>query len=143
MTVLEDSREQWSYSFKNSKRVALVAGDYSTVKLKDSFVIERKSLSDLYGTLTNGNQRFKAELFRAAWERITICVYVEGTKDDFINKRFPKGSERLFTSAGLEKLITTFERKYHLCFHWHTSRSACKKAVYNRLLLEERKLENR
>lgn len=136
MKILVDTREQLPYWDIN--RTTLIVGDYTTQKLLNKFHIERKSLSDLYGTLTNGNQRFKAELFRAAWHRISIAVYVEGTKADFINKRFPKGNERLFSSIGLERLIKTFETKYHLDFYWHKDRAQCKKEVSARLAKMER-----
>jgi len=141
MTILTDTREQRPLWTDN--RATLIVGDYTTEKLRKHFCIERKSLSDLYGTLTAGNQRFKAELFRAAWHRITLEVYVEGTKADFIAKKFPKGEERKFTSQGLERLIKTFERKYFLRFHWHSNRQTCKKAVWNRLRLEESKRPKR
>lgn len=137
MKILTDTREQLPYWDGN--RQTLIVGDYTTQRLLNVFHIERKSLVDLYGTLTKGNSRFKHELFRAAWHRISIAVYVEGSKADFIAKKFPKGNERKFSSTGLEKLIDTFERKYHLVFHWHRSRLHCKKEVEKRLILEEQR----
>lgn len=131
MKILVDTREQRPYW--NINRTSLSVGDYTTDRLLNHYHIERKSLSDLYGTLTSGNNRFKAELFRAAYHQITIDVYVDGPKADFIAKNFPKGSERKFSSQGLERLITTFERKYYLKFYWHTSRARAKKAVKLRL----------
>lgn len=136
MTIIVDTREQLPYWSDNRK--ALIVGDYTTKKLHNIFHIERKSLGDLYGTLTSGNRRFKYELFRAAWQRISICVYVEGSRVDFINKRFPKGNERKFSKDGLDRLITTFEKKYHLVFHWHSSRNQCKNNLLKRLVLEEK-----
>lgn len=137
MIILVDTREQLPYWPTNRK--TLIVGDYTTNKLHNKFHIERKSLQDLYGTLTNGNNRFKAELFRAAYYQIKIVVFVEGTHDDFINKRFPKGQERKFSTDGLKRLVSTFERKYYLEFVWHKSRISCKNAVQIRLQLEERK----
>ena len=139
MIIITDTREQLPYWRNNVQTLSV--GDYTTTKLKGIFHVERKSLQDLYGTLVAGNQRFKAELFRAAWERIQIEVYVEGTFDDFINKRFPKGDERKFPTHGLESLISTFIKKYHLCFHWHKNRKTCQIAVENRLLAEEKNLK--
>jgi ERCC4-type nuclease len=136
MQILTDTREQLPYW---PNKVTLIVGDYTTKKLFNKFHIERKSLADLYGTLTKGNNRFKYELFRAAYNNIELEVYVEGTLKDFINKKFPKGSERKFSSDGLERLITTFERKYHLKFVWHKNRSICQKQVEMRLLEMERK----
>lgn len=142
MTVLYDTREQRALDFKGvkCKRCTLNVGDYTTELLQGRFHVERKSLADLYQTLTHGNKRFKYELFRAAYDRITICVYVEGSRREFVEKLFPKGNERKFSSAGLDKLIRTFETKYHLCFHWHSNRTACTKAVLIRLRKEESRL---
>lgn len=138
MKILVDTREQLPL-FPKAERQTLNVGDYTTTKLKGRFHIERKSLSDLYGTLTKGNTRFKYELFRAATQRIILEVYVEGTFDDFINKRFPKGEERKFTKDGLERLVKTFERKYYLKFVWCKNRKHCISSVELRLFLAEKK----
>ncbi len=141
MKIITDSREKLPYWKDNVQNLSV--GDYTTEKLKGKMHIERKSLQDLYGTITSGNQRFKAELFRAAWERIQLEVYVEGSRLDFINKNFPKGEDRKFTTDGLDRLIKTFEKKYHLTFHWCKNRQHAKKLVMERLAAEERKPKKR
>ncbi len=141
MIILVDTREQLPYWPSN--RATLIVGDYTTKKLLNSFHIERKSLQDLYGTLTSGNNRFKYELFNAAYHHIQLEVYVEGSRTDFINKNFPKGEDRKFTTDGLDRLIKTFERKYHLTFHWCKNRQHAKKLVMERLAAEERKPKKR
>lgn len=138
MQVIVDTREQLPL-FEGERRT-LIVGDYTTKKLFNKYHIERKSLQDLYGTLTKGNQRFKRALFRAAYHRISIVVYVEGTYDAFINKRFPKGSERKFSKEGLEKLVAAFEKTYYLEFVWSKHRTECCKAVQARLGVEELKM---
>lgn len=140
MIIITDSREQLKYWSDNVQ--CLIVGDYTTEKLLNSFHIERKSLQDLYGTLTSGNNRFKYELFRAAYHCIKLEVYVEGTRHDFINKNFPKGSERKFSTDGLDRLIITFEKKYFLTFHWCGSRLRARKLVQERLKLEEGRKAN-
>lgn len=141
MKIITDSREKLPYWKDNVQNLSV--GDYTTERLKGKMHIERKSLQDLYGTITSGNQRFKAELFRAAWERIQLEVYVEGSRADFINKNFPKGEDRKFTTDGLDRLIKTFEKKYHLTFHWCKNRQHAKKLVMERLATEERKPKKR
>jgi len=141
MVILVDTREQLPYWPSN--RATLIVGDYTTKKLLGSFHIERKSLQDLYGTLTSGNNRFKYELFRAAYHSIKLEVYVEGSRADFINKNFPKGEDRKFSTDGLDRLIKTFEKKYHLTFHWCKNRQQTKKLVMERLATEERKPKKR
>lgn len=137
MKIIVDTREQLPCC--NGERRTLNVGDYTTEKLHGHFHIERKSLQDLYGTITSGNRRFKYELFRAAYSQVNIAVYVEGTASDFYAKRFPKGNERKFDSEGLERLIKTFEKKYHLQFYWHRDRKHCAKEVEIRLKNEEKK----
>lgn len=138
MIIITDTREQLPY-FKN-KIETLIVGDYTTTKLKNKFHIERKSLQDLYGTIVAGNPRFKAELFRAAYHQIKLEVFVEGTFDDFINKRFPRGEERLTSGETLAKIIKTFEKKYYLKFNWFRNRKQCMEAVEKKLKREENKL---
>lgn len=135
MKIIIDSREQLPL-FHGAKQT-LIVGDYTTKVLHGKFHIERKSLQDLYGTLTSGNQRFKRELFRAVWHRIAIVVYVEGSFSDFVNKRFPKGAERKYSKEGLEKLVVAFEKTYFLQFVWHKNRVECCKGVEKRLKDEE------
>lgn len=142
MEVIVDTREQLPY-WTDCHREALHVGDYTTVALKGKFHVERKSLADLYGTLTKGNGRFKYELFRAAYSGTHLEVYVEGSRDQFINKIFPKGNERKFSTHGLDALVNTFEKKYHLRFNWCMSRLKCKKSVKIRLEMEEKKLKNK
>jgi ERCC4-type nuclease len=139
MKIITDTREQLPY-WTTTKR-KLEVGDYTTKELEGIFHIERKSLQDLYGTLVQGNGRFKYELWRAAYYQIKIEVFVEGTLDDFINKRFPYGKERKFSTHGLQELIKTFERKYHLPFYFHPTRKKCQIAVEMRLLEEEKKVK--
>ena len=71
MKIIQDSREQAPYAF-NAPRYAgtvvevgtLQTGDYSLHGLTDRIALERKSLSDLCGTLTAGRERFKRECER-------------------------------------------------------------------------------
>lgn len=136
MRIITDTREKEPL-FTMEKRT-LIVGDYTTHKLINRFHIERKTLTDLYGTLTSGNGRFKYELFRAAYHSIILEMYIEGTYDDFINKRFPKGEDRKFSTEGLKRLVSTFEKKYFLVFHWHESRKKCLFEVEGRLKREEK-----
>jgi ERCC4-type nuclease len=140
MIILIDTREQKPL-FPSSPRATLSVGDYTTKKLKGRFHIERKSLQDLYGTLTKGNGRFKYELFRAAYHHIQLPVYIEGTYDQFINKQFPKGNERKFPKEGLEKLIATFTKRYFIEFVWCGSRQKCIKMAFSRLRMQENNLK--
>jgi DNA excision repair protein ERCC-4 len=66
--LVQDSREQLPYGplFQTPYVIgALDCGDYSVAGLEHLISIERKSFQDLLGSLTNGRDRFEAELKRA------------------------------------------------------------------------------
>jgi ERCC4-type nuclease len=74
--VVCDSREQLPYGFSGMKWTAgetlivptvvkgLASGDYSIENMDGSIAIERKELSDLYGSVTWGRDRFEREIER-------------------------------------------------------------------------------
>ena len=77
--ILVDSREQRPYLFQKFpcaiKRVGLKQGDYSVEGLESRVAVERKSLSDLVGTLTQGRDRFYRELDRlASYDFVAIVI---------------------------------------------------------------------
>lgn len=74
-----DTREQTPWLFRDLRtrtwdfivsaaKDTLQQGDYAITGLESQLVIERKSLEDLFGTLSEGRDRFTREL-----ERITDC----------------------------------------------------------------------
>ena len=65
-TIIQDTREQTPLKFIHLPVIVagLTTGDYSVKGLEDDFAVERKSLSDLYGSLTTGRDRFMRELQR-------------------------------------------------------------------------------
>lgn len=87
--VVIDTREQKPFTFKGiicdkidgggelivtTKRGTLRSGDYSLEGFEDSLAVERKSLSDLYSTLSQGRARFERELARLASYRFAAVV---------------------------------------------------------------------
>lgn len=86
-----DTREQWPWTFDGicagadldhalidvrSVVGTIASGDYSIDGMQDRVALERKSLEDLYSTLTHGRQRFVRELERLA-ELDMAAVVVE------------------------------------------------------------------
>ena len=69
-TIVCDSREQIPYAFDGMMMVVptvvkgLASGDYSIKGMEDRIAIERKSLDDLYGSVTWGRDRFEREIER-------------------------------------------------------------------------------
>jgi ERCC4-type nuclease len=87
MIMLVDTREQdrleFSHSYvEDSKVIKLDVGDYQ-VQYRDGYIppvaFERKSIGDLYGTMTHGYARFKRELERAREGNIKLILIIEGT----------------------------------------------------------------
>lgn len=87
MVILQDSREnkplQFTHPCIESVRVGkLNVGDYTcefTNGEKSKVVFERKSLGDLFGTLSQGYERFKKEIERAHECNTTLYIIIEGT----------------------------------------------------------------
>lgn len=78
--IYYDSREQRPLALNRQTRVnTLKYGDYCTSNFnkKLKVFIERKSLSDLIGTISGGYQRFKQEIFHASSNNAYLVVLVE------------------------------------------------------------------
>lgn len=139
MNIIVDTREQRPLWTNKTISYKLLVGDYSTMLLRSTFCIERKSLEDLYGTITKGHRRFRNELIRAEVNEIKLVLFIEGTKKDFVTKNFYGGNLRKLSGETLGKIITTIELKYKIEVHWCGTRSRMKKMITDRLVIEERK----
>ena len=69
LVIITDSREQRELDFSRFKGVATVrqglkTGDYSIAGYEDVYCIERKSVSDIVGTIVSGHERFLREMER-------------------------------------------------------------------------------
>lgn len=136
-TFIIDTREQKPFEFKNSVRKKLEVGDYTTKKLHGKFHVERKSVIDLYGSITKGHLRFKKEIIRAKHYAIELIVMVEGTRQDLYHKRFYKGSERKMDGETLLKIVDTIQRKHGIAFKFYASRASCHRAMVRLLKQKE------
>ena len=83
MIIIVDTREQLPLEFSvPTKRGTLAVGDYRAEFSDGSVsqvVFERKSLNDLYGTLSKGYSRFKEEITRARELQLSLIIIVEGS----------------------------------------------------------------
>lgn len=139
MLILVDSREQLPY-WKGSAcaKTALIVGDYTTANLLNKFHIERKSGSDLYGTLTRGMPRFRKEILRALDHHIKLVVLVELSRADFVALKIPYAHKLKVKGESLDKTITTLEQKYKLQFVWCRHRKHGCESVLNLLTKMEK-----
>jgi len=143
LKLIIDTREQLPIKFVGATRKTMNVGDYTTDKLHKSFAIERKSPGDLYGTMLGGHRRFRKEILRAQERGITLVVFVECSRRDFIAKRYPGSERHEYPSATLQKIIATVSRRYGVKFFWFSGRVKMAGAMLRRLRAEERKLKTK
>ncbi|NQU42138.1 ERCC4 domain-containing protein, partial [bacterium] len=87
---IQDSREQAPLQFSPEVTVrveALTVGDYSLPGLEYEIVIERKSLSDLLGSITHDRDRFNRELRQMRGFRFAAIV-VEASWSDILQGNY-------------------------------------------------------
>src|SRR5208337_3121646 len=78
--IIQDSREQCGYDFAKYPDVvceagALETGDYSLPGFTDRVAIERKTIDDLVGCLSQEREKFQKELSRARnFEHFTVII---------------------------------------------------------------------
>lgn len=138
MKIVVDTREQLPLFSRDVIRRKLHVADYTTELLENIFHIERKSGADLYGSLTRGHVRFRNMLIRAERCGITVALFVECSRKDFINKKFPGGNRCLgFPSSGLDRMLNTMEAKYKVEIVWAKTRRGCVRKTKMRLKKEE------
>lgn len=85
LEVIQDTREQKELNWpKHIKTITtkLEYGDYAAVGSPE-IAIERKSISDLAGTLSAGYDRFRRELERAGKDKGYLVILVESAWNDF------------------------------------------------------------
>lgn len=127
--IIIDTREQKPIEFKDSITIALSEGDYTTLDLYHKAHIERKSPTDLYGSLIQGHCRFRNELQRALDRHIVLAIFVECPKEQFISKRFPGGYRLKCSPMVLRKIIDTVSFKYDVEFVWCNDRADMKRSM--------------
>lgn len=93
--IIVDSREQKPFHFEEHTILdsKLEYGDYS-LHPNNKLAVERKSLNDLYGTLSAGRARFEREIEKAKKLEGYIVVVVESTLNNMMyqKQKFSKAS---------------------------------------------------
>lgn len=117
--IIVDTREQkpiWNPTSKNVICLKLDEGDYTTTSLLNLAHIERKSGSDLYGSIIQGHERFRNEILRANAKQLKLAIFVECSLDNFIHKNFAYGKHLKTPPSILEQIINTISTKYAISF---------------------------
>lgn len=120
LKLLIDTREQNPLEFKDGifdeiVREGLPVGDYwAELDGKQlPLVFERKSLNDLFGTMTGGYKRFKRELERGVENKIKVVLLIEGSlKDIYKGVIYSK-----FSGESMLKKLSMLYVRYGL--EWH------------------------
>jgi hypothetical protein len=109
--IIVDSREQKPFDFEEYTVIEskLEYGDYSLHPEK-ALAVERKSLSDLYGTLSGGRERFEREVLKAKQVQGYIVVVVESTLNNMMyqKQKFGKASGE-FIAHNMRQLLRKYD----------------------------------
>lgn len=135
MRIIQDSREQTPYAFNAPKYAGvtvevgtLQTGDYSLHGLADRIALERKSLSDLTGTLTTGRERFQRECERGRGLEYFGLV-IEASMDDVRRHNY----RSQMTPQSLLQTLAAWSIRYGLHVHWCGSREGGEYMVHSLL----------
>lgn len=129
-TIVVDTREQEPLWSKNVAIHKLDVGDYSILGFEDKIAVERKSLSDLFQTLTHGHARFKAELTRSK-DLDYFCIIVEGTYRKIQEKDFPGSYHTRMRGYVINKILITLHVKYGINIIYGEDRVITKQIIKN------------
>jgi len=105
------------------EKATLYTGDYSLKGAENLFAVERKSLSDLVGSITNDRVRFEKECLRLRGLRFKR-VFVIGTEQDIKDGNYRSRA----TPASVWGSMRHFEVRYDLPFIFcKDEREACQR----------------
>lgn len=126
LCLIIDSREQKPFDFSrvNSREFVITtetkkldAGDYSIKGLENRFIVERKAVADLVGTLVAGHERFIREMGRMnGFDEAYIVV--EGQATDIFRQCWEHGQDRFFNMM-MQSLLA-------YAYHYHIRVKLCK-----------------
>ena len=113
MKIVVDRREQKPLDFIGESEVgSLVTGDYSLKGFEDIIAIERKSLSDLMGSMTSGRDRLNREFQRSkGLEYFGLVVesdFTEISKGNYRSKMAPTAAVASLLSFSVKYRIPIF-----------------------------------
>ena len=114
MRIVIDSREQLPLKFRKDIETVtrkLDVGDYSIDGYENKIAIERKSPSDLFGSLGKGHQRFKREIQRAE-DYDYFGILVEAPFKAIYNKEFVGSEYSKMKGDVIVQICYTLKFKY-------------------------------
>jgi len=137
LKVKIDTREQKPWKFPagtETVRGKLDEGDYAIVGLEGKFGIERKTLEDIWASLTWGRERFKRELQRVKVKGyLSFIIIIEGSPRDFCD---PEARGNRTKPNSLQATVRAWRRRYGIDFIF--LKNSRKAACYARWWLTQR-----
>lgn len=133
MEIIVDTREQkklWAKSTKYDtiEIKALTTGDYSIKGHENDFAIERKSLSDLFGSLGSDHKRFRKEIERGLKMKY-FAIIIDGSYDNALNKDFEGSHFTKMKGYVVTQILFTLHIKYNLPIFFTSGRSQSKRII--------------
>lgn len=136
-TIIIDKQEKKlgirGYNFKTIKpnpplteRAHLKTGDYSIKGLENKITVERKTLTDLFGSVGNGRRRLEAEFQRMAKFDYAALIIESSLSNIFVN---PPGRSKMNPKAVFRTLIS-WSIKYNVCVWPMWDREAAERVTY-------------
>ena len=127
MTIIIDNREQVMLPFADNvktERGTLYSGDFSVKGLEHLFSVERKSVSDLVGSLTSGRERFERELHRLRGFRFKRLLVV-GSRSDIVGGNYRSKA----TPKSILASLNAFEVRYDIPVVFASEKAAAELVV--------------
>ncbi len=132
MRIVRDTREQDGFSFEGFEaevvEAGLATGDYSLLRLEAHVCVERKSLPDLVGSLSQGRDRFEAELTRMRGMSFAAVV-CEGSWADLAQGNY---RSRMTPQSACQRVLS-LQVKNRVPFLFCGSRAAAEWHTYHLL----------
>lgn len=117
-TLIVDTREQspltfWPLNWESVQKSTLKTGDYSIKGFENKIAIERKSTTDLFGTIASkeGHARFRKELLRAK-DFDKFYILIEDSLTTILDMAFEGAKFIKANPDTLMKSLHTIEQKY-------------------------------
>lgn len=127
--IVIDTREQRPYQWPAAVtiRKALPAGDYSVLGLEDRIAIERKSLTDAYGTFGRGRKRFEKELSKLA-DMDFAAVVIEASMKRAL--RQPPARVQRFTPKHFNRAWIAWAERHGIHFMFCDNRELAQRQTF-------------
>jgi len=106
----------------------LNVGDYSIEGFEDRIAIERKSISDLFGTLGKGHKRFKKEIERAL-NYDYFAIVIDGSYSAAYNKDFEGSYHTKMKGYVITSILFTIHVKYKIPVFFTNGRKESKRII--------------